>query len=99
MGMALLAFLNHWLKHETHEDLLAAIKTLQVANIKMEYTDEDSESTIIHDITVLVACYTPILIFEGVVWHLQRGSLDHCKHQINREQPIQVPRLHLRICS
>jgi len=60
MGMALLAFLNHWSKHETHEDFLTAIKTLQVADIKVEYTSEDSESTIIHDIAALVAHCTPI---------------------------------------
>ena len=62
--MALLAFLNHWSTHETHEYFLAAVKTLQVADIKVEYTSEDSESTIIHDIAALVACHTQILILK-----------------------------------
>jgi len=48
--MALLAFLNHWLTHETYEYFLAAVKTLQVA--------------VIHDIAALVACHTQILILK-----------------------------------
>lgn len=64
MSIALLVFLNHWSKHQTHKDFLAAVQTLHVSDIKVEYTSEDSDTTIIHDIAALVARRTPIPILK-----------------------------------
>ena len=62
MRLASLVFLIHWSKHKTHEDFLDAVNTLKSSDIRVEYTSEDSESTINHDITMLVPRDTRIPI-------------------------------------
>jgi len=37
MGITLLIYFNHWLKHQTYEDFFTVIKTLLVSDIKVEY--------------------------------------------------------------
>lgn len=59
-SIALLFFINRWLKHTAHEDFSAVLKTLRQADVQVEYKSEDSESTIVHDIASRIGRNCPI---------------------------------------
>ena len=64
-AMASLFFLHQWSKHSNHKDYAAVLKTLQgIGDTQQEYTSEDSETAIIHDIASLIPRNSPIPLLK-----------------------------------
>ena len=64
-AIAFLFFLHQWSKHSDHKDYSSVLQTLQgIGDIQLEYTSEDSEIPIIHDIASLIPRNSPIPILK-----------------------------------